>query len=63
MENTLEHSTQNNDTSTLEQDREMILQDAYEIQGRQTLLARNLSQTAQSLYTFENLDPKDIINE
>lgn len=63
MTNTLETFTQNSTAEAFEQDREMILQDAYEIQGRQTLLARNLSQTAQSLYTFENLDPKDIINE
>lgn len=63
MTNTLEHLPQNNEATTPEEDREMILQDAYEIQGRQTLLAHNLTQAAQSLYTFENLDPKDIINE
>jgi hypothetical protein len=62
MTNTLDHLPQNN-ISTPEQDREIILNEAYEIQSRQTLLARNLSKTTESLYAFENLDPKDIINE
>jgi hypothetical protein len=65
MTNTLENYTQNIEATTPEQDREMILKEAYETQSRQTLMAK-LSQAAESLYSnesYEQLDPKDIINE
>lgn len=62
MTNTLEHFSQNNSATTPEQDREDVLNDAYELQSRQTLMAK-ISKTAESLYSFEQLNPKDIINE